>query len=464
VENIFTNINLLLPKYEWLAYFLVDFLYLFAVIVNSVIFAFFRKKTSCKRLSDIFTSSVFLLNSIILFVLTFFLNSNSLFDLANGAFIINKEAFILKLAVSIFLLFFIMITYKLVRKIKYKAGLINAILCSIALISSALAVSSNPLLSFILLDAVVFLIYEYASCMRVRENTVYSLEFLLISVSASTLFYVFYAMRFFAENSLLLNVLHICIIASAMLKIGIFPIYNYTINKNYKVNLPYNILLFTLMPFLGYFAFKDVLGLFPNVEDFATVLASCFASLALFMFALNAFKTKNLIALFANISYFYISLLFLSLLINVDSFVLDNLAYMNLFVLLGIFSLFSVVQINTHVQKIKQNALKGLFLNSPLCAMLYSVLALCLVCVIPSGMLFRFQEILKSVYIFDVTGLYFAALIFLSLILIVFNVISSIVKVYYFTKEEFNQKYTKRTTFNYVVPFVIILFLISQIF
>lgn len=460
MENILSNINFILPKFEWIAYFATDFLYILAIIINVLFFALFRKKSIIKRYSDIVTASTLLLNSICLISIYFLFDVNNIFDLANGAFVITKDSFLLKFTINTFLLFFIMVTYKLIRRIKYKAGLTNSILVFIGLISSILTVSSNPLLSFILFDAVMFLIYEYASCMRIRENSVYSLEFLLISVCASILFYTFYTVHVFAQNSLLLAVLQVCIVASAMLKIGIFPIYNYTINKNYKVNLPYNTLLYALMPFLGYFALKDILGLFPNIENFSTILVSVFVLLSMVLFALNAFKTKNLVALYANISYFFASLLMFSLMLNIDSNSTDKLAYCILITLMGIFSVFSIIEINTHAIKLKLNNLKGLFLNNSLCAILYSLLALSVCCVLPNAMFFNVQTILKEIYLFDKTGLYFATIIFVCLILILFNVISSVVKSYSFDKDdEIPAKYTKRTTLNYVVPFVILLFL-----
>ena len=304
VINLENNINAI----EFFSYFSPEILCLIGIIINFVLFLFFKRKLNIKRISDFTTVGVFSLNSIIL--ISLYIRNNALFDgynvnLFSDLIVFNNENIIYKLIINLFFVFFILCTYKITRKAKFKTPLINSNLLLLAPFASLLFQVQNPLFAFVLLDVCVFLIYKYASNMRIRKDDVYCPDFVIMSLMASILFYAFYFVGYLIKIELQLAIINVCTTMALLLKAGLFPVYNYTLNRHYKNNIAYSILLFSLLPFLGVITLsKFILNVNLSSEVYLITLL-VFLSITILTCAINAFKTKNLVKYLANASYVY---------------------------------------------------------------------------------------------------------------------------------------------------------------
>ena len=68
--------------------------------------------------------------------------------------------------------------------------------------------------------------------------------------------YSFCLLSLFIKDDLQLLIIQTCMACALLLKAGIFPIYNYILNRHTKANLPYSILIFGLLPYLGVLTFE----------------------------------------------------------------------------------------------------------------------------------------------------------------------------------------------------------------
>ena len=148
-----------------------------------------------------------------------------------------------------------MCTYKLTRKARFKTTLINPCLLLVALFSTLLIQIQNGILAFIFLDLCALFIYKFASNMRIRKYETYSIDFVLMSSASSILFYALYFVSFLIKEELQLAIVQVCMACAILSKAGIFPIYNYVLNRHTKNNLAYSMLLFGYLPYLGVFTF-----------------------------------------------------------------------------------------------------------------------------------------------------------------------------------------------------------------
>lgn len=448
--------------------FLIELITIFGIIINISIYLFSNKNYKIKDISNTLTSIILSLNLFLL--LSFFIknkltNTDLQLVFFNGTLICNNENILLKFFIYLFLTLFIFITYRINTKAKFATTLMNSSLLFLALCSSFLIQVENALLIFIFLDLCVFSIYKYASNSRLKETALYSIDFVTISSFASLLFYGFFFLLFIARGPMQIGIIQLCCISAILLKVGLFPICNYLICKNTKNNISFSILLYTLLPFLGVIAFIKFCQNIGFSYETCYVAISIFLMLTIFTASFNAYKAKNLIKYLANIAICYYSTYILSVL---NTHEIKNAILCSLFILFILFaqySLLCIAKINLKIDKINTNTLKGIFVKNKTYAILFSVCLLTVINVIPSILFFENIKILKGIYEFDKYGSYVIITILFSQMIIITNALKIVKNLY--SKNENKLKpviFTKRTTLNYVVPILIIVFLIISLF
>ncbi len=449
---------------EFFSYFSPEVLCLIGIILNLIFFLFFKRRFNIKRISDFTTVGIFLLNLVVLACL--FIRNNALFEgystnLFNDLIVFNNENIVYKIVINLFFVFFILSTYKITRKARYKTPLINSNLLLLAPIASLILQVQNPLFSFILLDICVFLIYKYASNMRIRKEDVYCPDFVIMSLMATILFFAFYFVAYLIKDELQLAIINVSTTMALLLKAGIFPAYNYTLNRHYKNNIAYAILLFSLLPFLGIVSLsKFILNINLSSEVYSITLLAFFA-LTILTCAINAFKTKNLVKYLGNVSYVYYGVIAVSLLMSLDMKLCINSALSFAFCLLGIYSLLCVLKINLKPDKMNFSVLSGLFMRNGFFCVSFALVLLVLLNVIPSLISIQNIQLLKGIYSFDKIGFYISFIALMSNALILFNGLYA-VKLCYTLPSAKPFVLTKRTMLNYIVLCWIVLFLIIK--
>ncbi len=466
MENLLLNLNIKPEISEIIAYCSSELFLILGIILNIFFFLFFKRKLNVKRISDFITCSIFILNTIIISSIfiknSFFINELNL-SILNNIVTLNKTELIIKLLVSVFMIIFMTSSYKLTRKARFKTPIINSILLLITLSVFLLIQSQNLILMYLLLDLTTIFIYKYASNMRIRKNEIYSSDFVAIGTCASILFFAFFILTLFIKDSIQLNIIHLCMALAIFLKIGIFPFVNYLINKNYKDNIPYSILLFCFLPWIGVLTFNKISNFISYSDEICQITLITFLTITTLYFGITASKQKNLIKFLANTNYFLtcfclLNIMFLST--NDQSIKYSTLIA---FCFLGLYSLLSIVKINSKTEKINIAAIKGIFFNNRLFAVLFSTLILMLVGIVPNGILKYSIEILHNVYIYDKLSFITVITIIVCYILVLLNSLKIIQNIYSFNFKKIKEKYTKRTTPNYVVPVVILIFLITSL-
>ena len=449
---------------ELFSYFSPEVLCLLGIVINFFLFLFFKRKLNVKRVSDFITVGIFLLNSFILGCL--YARNNALFDnyninLFSDLIVFNNENIIYKIILNLFFVLFILCTYKITRKAKFKTPIINSNLLLLAPFATLLLQVQNPLLAFVLLDVCVYLIYKYASNMRIRREETYCPDFVIMSLMATVLFFAFYSVAYLIKDELQSAIINVCATMALLLKSGIFPIYNYTLNRQHKNNIAYSILLFSFLPFLGIVALsKFILNInLANEVYLITLLA--FGALTVLTCAINAFKTKNLVKYLGNASYVYYGIIALSLFMSSDMKFCINSALTFAFCLLGVYSLLCVLKINLKPDKMNFSVLTGLFMRNGFFCVLFALSLLILLNVIPSLISVNNIQLLKGIYSFDKMGFYLSFIAVAANALILFNGLYA-VKLCYTLPSTKPFVLTKRTMFNYIVLCSIILFLIIK--
>ena len=257
--------------------------------------------------------------------------------------------------------------------------------------------------------------------------------------------------------------MNVCAALALLLKAGLFPIYNYTLNHHYKNNIPYSILLFTFLPFLGVLTFAKFIENIDLSSEIFSLTLFVFISVLMLTCAINAFKTKNLIKYLANFSYSNYALLICALLFLQDLSTCTKIGLTYAFAILGIYSLLCILKINTKVEKINLSSLSGLFIKNSKFCILFALYLLILLNVIPSEILHNNLEILKAIYISDKLGSYIIIIAIVANILILYNGLLAIKMCYTKTKKAL-PVLTKETAYNYTVSLIVFLFLIIKLF
>ena len=447
-------------------YFLPEILCGLAILANFIIFIFFGKKDKTKKASDITTFTTFFASCITLIFL-YLRNKFILFDfsfsLFNNLILFNSENIIYKFIFYLFFTIFVLCTYKLTRKARFKTPIVNSHLLALAPFCCLVFQSQNLTFSFVALDVCVFLIYKFASNMRMRKDDMYCLDFVVMSSMATVLFFLFYLVANSIKVESQLAIINTCVSLALLLKIGIFPVYNYALNRHYKNNLPYSILLFALLPVLGLVVFSKFLETIDLSSEIYLTTMFAFASVTILTSAINAFKTKNFIKYLANASYVYYGIMVYFLLIVKNNLFCIKSGLILTFCLFAIYSMLCVLKLNLKPSKINFSSLSGLSLNNGNYCILLSCLILILINIFPSAILFNNLEILKGIYEYENIGSYLVFIAIVANTLIIYNGILAI-KMCYAKTNNTIQNFTKKTVLNYTVSSIISIFLIIQVF
>ena len=299
MNNVILNTGLNI--FELLSYFSCELVLIVGIILNVVLIPLIINNPKFKRISDLITCISFCLNSIIL---TFMVFQSEFFSIKEDLIVFNTSTLLLKLFINLFSLFFVIATYKFTRKTRHKVPLINSILILIVLLSGLLLTSDNFALVYILLEGIVVLIYKYASNMHPNKTNMYSPVFIAISFSATALFVTFYFMDFVVQDLLQKSIMQSCMSLALLLKIGLFPVYNYSIDKKCRNNIAYTILIFCFLPFVGAVAFNKIISLcmFNEVCQMCTAIFVIICALSA---TLYAYKIKNITGFLINVAQLY---------------------------------------------------------------------------------------------------------------------------------------------------------------
>ena len=463
--NLLLQIGNLIDKLGLVAYFSAEIITLLAVVLNILIYLFMKRKNNIGKISDQITFGFFSLNFsclLVVYLVKFFTKNNSFFTIGD-LFVFNSDALFSRVLLNLFFVFFILITYKLNRKARFKVPLVNINLLLLYLSSSFLVCANNTLIGFLLFEACVLLIYRYATDVRIRKQGIYSLNYISINLISSVLFFVSYIVSFAIKDELQLSIIHVCISCAILLKTGLFPVYNYTIGKKYKNNIPWSILIYCLIPLLGISLFAGFLNEVNIRSEVYSITMVLFAIFLVVSFALNVLKTKNIVRFLANSSLLFASFVALSLLTLFDE-TLVYYNYISAFVLLSIFSYICILKINDKDIKINIPSIRGVFVKNRIFAFSFAISLLVLGCCFPTRFSYASFEIVKMIYEFDKMGSYLAFVVFLGLLFVFLNAIRIIKAIYAFDNQKSYPKFKKGTIFNYLVPCVIILFLFVGLF
>ena len=460
------NLNIESKPLEIISYFSSELFIILGVILNLLFFLFFKRKLNIKRISDFINCCIFIINSLILSSIliksSHYLNEFN-FTILNNLFSLDKNNLIIKLLINIFMIIFVLSTYKLTRKARFKTPIINSILLLTVLTSCILIQCQNFILIYILLDFTTILIYKYASNMRIRKDNIYSNDFVTIGSFASILFFSFYLLSFFIKDTTQLNIIHLCMALSIFLKIGIFPFVNYLINKNYKNNIPYSVLLFCFLPWIGILAFNKICDFINYTDEICQITLIIFFTISILYFGIFAYKQKNIIKFLTNSNYCFCCFCLLNILFFSSNELSVKYSTLIAFCFLGIYSILSIIKINTKTEKINLVSIKGIYFNNRLFALSFEILLLIATNIIPSSIMKYNIQILKNIYIYDKLSFVTIISIIISYILILFNSIKIIQNLYNFNFKNIKEKLKRKTTLNYVVSIVIIIFLIASI-
>ncbi len=445
------------------ACFLDGILCVFAVFLNFLIYIFLNKKIFAKQLSNFLTAFAFFVNAAIL---TVFYVKNAILNLDfnviyfKNLFLMNNEALLLKILINAFAFCFILITYKITQKTRFKIPVANSILLFIVCVSSLLAQVQNFLVSYVFLDVAALLIYRFASDLRIKKQKIYSVDFISISGCATVLFAAFYLMAYSVQNPFRLSILKVCLTGALFLKIGFFPVYNYIINRNYKINIPYSILLYSYLPFLGVIVFNKMAQTLVFADETYQITMVSFVFITMLIFSLYCFKTKNLIKFLACFSNFITGVCFLGVLFLPCNFLSIKLSAAALFNLLAIYSILCVLKINLKPDKMNISVFQNLFVNNKIFVFAFCTLLLMLCGVIPGLLSKSAFDLFSQIYLFDKISIYFIFGTILCDVLILFNVFNYIEQCYRFDEKFPSNVLTKRTTLNYAVLLIVIICLI----
>jgi len=454
MEN-FMNLNQL-TNIEFLSYFTVEIFCVLAIVLNYSLILFFKKTLNIVKISDIITSSLFLLNSLFLFTIY---TTNPHFSLKNDLLLFSNNTILLKIFVNVFAFLFMLIIYKLNRKIRLKVLFSNIILTLIVLFSGILVQSDNFALSYICFEIVIFFIYHYISNNSLKNATALNVQFAAVNLCATSLFIIFYILSFLMQDNLQKSIMLSCLSVCILLKTGIFPIYNYLINKKYKKNIANTILIFSYLTFLGTVIFIKAVLNFGILNEIYQISLCIFLLISMMSFALNLFKTKNIVVFLSNAACLFTGFALLNIVYtNEINSAVKYLIFSSLCTL-GLYSLVCILKINFKQNKINIPLIKGIFVKNKKFTFLLSLFLLSLASVLPTGILTNTIHIFKQIYSYDKSGFLIVSFVILYNIFVLLSVIKIIQNCYTLNQDSFDKVMYKKTTFNYVVLYIIVLFL-----
>lgn len=457
-----------ITQIELISYFSSEIFCLLGILINVSMFLFLTRKFNIKRLSDLITFGAFSISSLIcigIFIKNKIVFEDFSFSLMNENLFFNNSIFFLKGLIYAFFACFVLCTYKLTRNARFKGTISNSSLLFCAITSSILLNIQNGIIGFLFLDLIAFYIYKFASSLRIKKYELFSPDFILIGATSTILFYSFCLLSYFIKQELQLSIIQTCATCALLLKIGLFPIYNYTLNQNAKKNLTYSMLLFGFLPYLGVFAFIKFMQHVNTTNEIFLISIYIFLLSTIITSALNIIKTKNLITYGANLSILNCSFYAIVVLFTQNYQPCINSLILSLFVTFAFYSLITILKINLKPEKLNMALLQNLFIKNPLFCNLFTLILLFSANVVPNYLFFNNLEHLKEIYTFDKIGFWAVSIFLFSNVLIILKTLNIIRFCY--TKKKFFKVSTqliKRTTPNYVVPIAIILLLILLLF
>ena len=390
--NIIINSGFNLTSGEFLSYFSVEIIYIVSIIINFVFYLFSLNHLKLRRYSNYLTCMTFAVNSVIL---AFFLFQNQWFTLFDDVFVFNSISILFKLFVNIFGFFFILATYKFVRKSHHKVPLLNAIFSIIVMLSGLLLSSDDFTFIYILLELIIILIYKYASNMRLKLNSLYSSTYITLSFCATFLFVGFYFLDYLVADLLQKSIMQSCMVLALLLKIGLFPVFNYSLDKKCKNNVAYSVLIFCLLPFIGAVAFNKII-VFCMFNEVCLMSATIFIVICALCASFSAFYSKKLSGFLIYLAQIYTCFYIANSICTRD--INPGLMFTAILVLIGLYSMIR------------------LYKNKKLYTYIFSGLLLFASILIP---VFG-CNILSNVLIYDKTGYFeFIAFVFCSILIII---------------------------------------------
>ncbi len=416
-----------------------------------------------RRWADFITVGALSINSLVLAL--GFLKPDFETMFFKNIFVFGLNELVLSFIINIFILSFILITYKIIRKATFRTPILNLILLSMTFFSMLLIKSQNFIFTYLLLSVCSYLIYAYVINYKIEKGTIYNFGFFVVSSLADFLFLCFLTMTVLAQDVVQMDIIQVCITLAFLLKIGIFPIYNYSLNGNYRVNIPYSALVFSYLPFLGVITFNKLSEIIsPNTNEIYQITLVVFLLITAFVFAINSYKAKDLIKFLSNSTLVLYSISLISVLILSVNYESVKLGACALLGSLAIYSLICILKSNLKVYKINISMLKNTFFNNRFFAFCLGLMLLTFCGVVPSALSKNVVDIFSKIYIFDKSGVYLVFMMLGFLVLILFNSLKIIEKCYEFDRNILPKKMTKRTPLNYAVLFEIIIFLILGLF
>ena len=465
MDYLITTISNNFKIIEYIAYFSCEVLCFIGFIINLFLYLMPTKNHNKGKISNIVTCVIFSLGTIFSlgsYIVTYgFLKENAVIY-SGGLFSLSSINLANKFTLCAFALLFTLITHKLTKQTKFRIPLLNAILCFIISTGCILFQLEKFILIYILIELISILIYNYASNMRIRKNGFYNLNYILLSICATILFFTFYIAHNSALDIIQINIIQVCLSMAFLLKIGIFPICNYSNNTKTRTNIPYSILSFVLYPFLGMTSFLKLSEWFNVSIEVYQITLLFFLISTIISYAIFSYKEKELCKYFSKLSYFYCSVGLIGTIFCATSIPYYKFGIMILFVTLAVFSMLSILKINLKQSSIKINSLNNLFINNKIFVLVFSILNLIIAQVIPSIFSIEYFRILKHIYSTDKIAIYFICAILFCIILIVLKNFEIIQSCYTIDKKYPKITLTKRTMLNYIVLCWIVLFLIIK--
>ncbi len=456
----------LIERIEIISYFSPEVICILAILINLFIFLFFKKKIISAKLSDFITSLAFSINMLILgaiYFTSFFNNNSYSFSILKESFMVNGDNIISRLLINVFFLLFILTTYKISRKTRFKVSLLNSILLLLNIVLAAFVSSNFNLITYVLFEMSIFLIYNYCQNTRFRISNVYCASFILINIIASVLFCIFYFTNIEIQDSSQIAIMETCISIAILLKAGLFPIYNYTNIKECKNNPLFSVFAFCLMPVLGIITYCNFLEGFNFRNEVYTISMFFYLSVVILSCAVNALRAKNMTKFIANCAFVHFCANLAAYLGTFDtSFIKYN--YWTMFFEFCLFAMIFVLNINLKIKKVNISNLRSIFIHNKVFASIFSILLLINAFCIPSYLLIENFEVLKVIYSFDKITSYISFLIVFAYVLILLNSLKIIKNIYSYDKNMLLFKLKKATTPNYVIAFLTVIILIAKMF
>ena len=457
IINIINNSNIL----QNTPFFGCEVVVLFAFFVNMLLFLFCKRKSNTKKLSDFIVAIGFSIN-ILMCAFMYFLNTNNCqFKTYLSDFLyLNSEEMLLKAVINAALLMFLFMNFKTIRQTFLKTPLINANLCMIGLFSCLMVQINNDILTFFFLDLVVFFIYKYASLIKPKKDKFFSSDFLLLNVISSVIFYLTIIILKFNDSDSQITILNTVLFLAYFLKLGIFPGVNYFSISNHKKNLPYLTLLSVYLPFLGVVGLVKIFNSTILASDIFIMISIVFLSLALFSVLILTLKTKNAPKFFAGVGVFFSIFVAINFLVSMNPYFSLKLASLYMSIMLSMFSLLMIFKINNKQEKLYFSAFRGVFLKNRMYAFFLSLNILFLFSVIPSALMTNSLFALKNIYSCDRFGYIVSFVFVFCYLLLLLKSFDLVLNCYNFDKNSKVKAFTKKTTSNYAVFFMVILFLV----